>query len=83
MQGLCNYLCGGSEDVLAKVSCTCAGDTNVPLQSTFYLRVVGSKYGPHPSWPEEINGLLVPPGKAYTQLINHLITGLPFMSEPA
>ena len=31
--------------------------------------------GPHPLGPKEIDGLLVPPGKAYTLLIDHLITG--------
>ena len=42
--------------------------------------------GPRPLWPKEIDGLHVPSGKAYTQmseLTDHLITGLPFMSEPA
>ena len=66
MQGLFNYLlCGGSGDIHAKLSCTCAGDINIPLQSTFYLRVVGWEYGPRPLEPIEIDGLLVPPGKAY------------------
>ena len=32
---------------------------------------------------EEIDGLLVPPGKASNLLIDHLITGYPLMSEPA
>ena len=31
--------------------------------------------GPRPFGPKEIDGLLVPPGKAFTLLTNHLITG--------
>ena len=31
----------------------------------------------------EIDGLLVPPGKASNLLADHLITGLPLVSEPA
>ena len=31
--------------------------------------------GPRPLRPREIGGLLVPPGKAYTLLTDHLITG--------
>ena len=31
--------------------------------------------GPRPLWPKEIDGLLVPPGKAYTLLTGHLING--------
>ena len=31
----------------------------------------------------EIDGLLVPPGKASKLLTDHLITGKPFKSEPA
>ena len=31
--------------------------------------------GPCPFGPEEIDGLLVPPGKAYALLTAHLITG--------
>ena len=31
--------------------------------------------GPRPLGPEVIDGLLVPPGKAYTLLTDHLITG--------
>ena len=31
--------------------------------------------GPCPLGPKEIDGLLVPPGKAYTLLTDHLITG--------
>ena len=38
--------------------------------------------GPHLSWPKEIDGLLVPPGKAYTQLTDHMIPGYPLRSEP-
>ena len=35
-------------------------------------------------WPKEIHyGLLVPPGKAYTLLTDHLITGKPLWVEPA
>ena len=30
---------------------------------------------PRPLGPKEIDGLLVPPGKAYTLLTDHLITG--------
>ena len=32
---------------------------------------------PHPFWPLEMDGMLVPPGKAYSQLTDHLITRLP------
>ena len=32
--------------------------------------------GPRPLGPKERDGLLVPPGKAYTQLTGHLITCL-------
>ena len=38
---------------------------------------------PRPLGPKEIDGLLVPPGKASTLLTDHLITGLPLKSEPA
>ena len=31
--------------------------------------------GPRPLGPKEIDGLLVPPGKAYTLPADHLITG--------
>ena len=31
--------------------------------------------GPHTLGPKEIDGLLVPPGKAYTLLTDHLNTG--------
>ena len=31
--------------------------------------------GPRPMGPKEIDGLLVPPDKAYTLLTDHLITG--------
>ena len=31
--------------------------------------------GPRPLWPKEIDGLLVPPGKAYTLPTDCLITG--------
>ena len=33
--------------------------------------------------PKQLDGLLVPPGKAYMLLTDHLITGLPLRSEPA
>ena len=33
--------------------------------------------------PKEIDGLLVPPGKAYTLLTDNLITGKPLWFEPA
>ena len=33
--------------------------------------------------PKEIDGLLVSPGKDYTLLTDHLITGQPLKSEPA
>ena len=39
--------------------------------------------GPHPLGPKEIFELLVPPGKAYTLLTDHLITGKPLWFEPA
>ena len=39
--------------------------------------------GPRPFRPKEIDGLLVPPGKASTQLTDHLITGLLLRFEPA
>ena len=41
------------------------------------------EYGPVPLGPEEIDGLLAPPGKASTLLTDHLIIGLPLWSEPA
>ena len=31
--------------------------------------------GPRPLGPKEIDGLLMPPGKAYTMLTGYLITG--------
>ena len=34
-----------------------------------------TSYGPSPLGPKEIEGLLVPPGKANTLLTDHLITG--------
>ena len=36
-----------------------------------------------PFGPKEIDGLLLPPGIAYTLLTDHLITGYPLRSEPA
>ena len=39
--------------------------------------------GPRSLEPKEIDGLLVPPGKAYALLNDRLITGKPFRSEPA
>ena len=39
--------------------------------------------GPCPLGPKEIDGLLVPPGKAYSLLTDHLITGKPLRFEPA
>ena len=44
------------------------------MQITRYLRPLG---------PKEIDGLLVPPGKAYTLPTDHLITSKPLRSEPA
>ena len=38
---------------------------------------------PRPLEPKEIDGLLVPPGKAYTLVTDHLITGYPLRSESA
>ena len=38
--------------------------------------------GPRQNWPREIDGLLVPLGKAYRLLTDHLITGKPLRSEP-
>ena len=39
--------------------------------------------GPCPLGPKEIYRLLVSPGKTYTLLTDHLITGLPLRSVPA
>ena len=39
--------------------------------------------GPHSTGPKEIDGLLVPPGKDYTLLTDHLSTGKPLCFEPA
>ena len=39
--------------------------------------------GPRPMGPKEIDGLFVPPGKAYTLLTNYLITGKPLRPEAA
>ena len=39
--------------------------------------------GPRPLGTKKIDGLLVPPGKAYTLLTDHLITGKPLWFEPA
>ena len=39
--------------------------------------------GTHPLGAKEIDGLLVHPGKAYTLLTDHLITGQPLWSELA
>ena len=33
--------------------------------------------------PKEVHGQLVPPGKAYELLTDHMITDLPLWSEPA
>ena len=38
---------------------------------------------PHPLGNKEIDGLLVPQGKAYTLLTDHLITGKPLWFELA
>ena len=40
-------------------------------------------YGSRPLEPKEIDGLLVPPGKASSLLTDQLFTGLPLRSEPA
>ena len=39
--------------------------------------------GSRPLGPKEIDGLLVPPDKAYTLLTNHLITAYSLRSESA
>ena len=36
---------------------------------------VGREYGPRSSGPSEIDGLILPPGIAYTLLTDRLITG--------
>ena len=46
-----------------------------PLDARTKLRVVGWEYGPPPIGPKEIDGMLVPPGKAYVLLTDHLFTG--------
>ena len=46
--------------------------------STLYKRIqllAGWVYGTRPFGPKEIDGLLVPPGKASTLLTDHLLTG--------
>ena len=45
------------------------------LNTNQSLRVVGWEHGPCPLGPKEIDGLLVPPGKASSLLTDHLITG--------
>ena len=40
------------------------------LYAKMYVKGGRWEYG-----PKEIDGLIVPPGKAYTQLTDHLITG--------
>ena len=37
--------------------------------------MVGCEYRPRPLVPKEIDGLLLPPGKASLLLTDHLITG--------
>ena len=44
--------------------------------------MVGWQYGPRPLGPKEIDGLLVPPSKAFSLLTDHLITSKPIWSEP-
>ena len=41
----------------------------------FPFRVIGGNKGSHLLGPKEIDGVRVPPGKAYTLLTHHLITG--------
>ena len=48
-----------------------------------FLGWSGRNMGPRPLEPGEIDGLLVPPGKASKLLTDHLITGKPLKSEPA
>ena len=43
----------------------------------------GGNTGPRPLGPKEIDGLRVLPGKAYSLLTGHLITGEPLESESA
>ena len=43
----------------------------------------GQGLGPRPLGLREIDGLHVPPGKAYTLPTDHLITGKPLRSQPA
>ena len=48
-----------------------------------YLQNKDYKWAPRPLGPKEIDGLLVPSGKAYTLLTDHLITGYhPGLSLP-
>ena len=46
------------------------------LLRMFYIqRILHEFFGPRPLVLKEIDGLLVPPGKAYTMLTGYLITG--------
>ena len=56
------------------------GNMKFNLSSIFIPQI---HVGPHSLGPKETDGLLVPPGKDYTILTDHLNTGKPLWSEPA
>ena len=56
---------------------------DVPLDNVCATKQGTQLDGPCPLGPKEIDGVLVPPGKAYMLLTDHLITGLPLRSVPA
>ena len=45
------------------------------FKTCFNLLFSGGNMGYRPLGPKEIDGLFVPPGKAYTPLTGHLTTG--------
>ena len=47
----------------------------ISSENSLYFQYVCSKHwGYHPMGPKEIDGVLMPPGKAYMLLTGHLIT---------
>ena len=49
--------------------------SNLQKHMFFVTLLLGDLFRPHTLGPKEIDGLLVPSGKAYTLLADHLITG--------
>ena len=65
----------GKNPVFSRCGSYALSECNTDTKHNTRSRVAGWKYGPRPLGPKEIDGLLVPPCKAFTLLTDHLITG--------